>query len=429
MSVKVKKLRGSWYIVIDHKGFRKTKKVGGTLETARAIARQVEQKLIQGELGIFKKDDSSPLFSVYAEQWLRNHGHDIQPSTKRSYEQLLRLHVTPRFGQKRLDKITRDDVKEFGCAISEKADHSRNTVRLILTALRAVLSAAVEDKLIDSNPASKVGKFNKRERGQNKAQAMTAEEAHAFLNACVEICPDYYTLFFTALRSGLRKSELIALKWGDIQFGESEDDKNRFILVQRHYYMGHFGISKTHECRRVDMSKQLRAVLMAHKENALLRAFQLGKTSIADDLVFPSEAGTPICPDNIGPRYMEPALEQAGLRKFRFHDLRHTFGSLLIQAGVSPAYVQKQMGHRSIQVTIDVYGHLIPGENVVWIDTLDSTPKKAAATDANRTQTHGRESEDEFSDAVQSEEAEEVIWLPPRDSNPDMLIQSQLSCR
>lgn len=61
---------------------------------------------------------------------------------------------------------------------------------------------------------------------------------------------------------------------------------------------------------------------------------------------------------------MEPALEQAGLRKFRFHDLRHTFGSLLIQAGVSPAYVQKQMGHRSIQVTIDVYGHLIPGENV-----------------------------------------------------------------
>jgi hypothetical protein len=134
-------------------------------------------------------------------------------------------------------------------------------------------------------------------------------------------------------------------------------------------------------------------------------------------------------PDNLGPRYMEPALEQPGLMKFRFHDLRHTFGSLLIQAGVSPAYVQKQMGHRSIQVTIDVYGHLIPGENVAWIDTLDSIPKKVAATDANRTQTQSRELEGEFSDAVQSEEAEEVIWLPPRDSNPDMLIQSQLSCR
>jgi hypothetical protein len=161
------------------------------------------------------------------------------------------------------------------------------------------------------------------------------------------------------------------------------------------------------------------------QRKCLAPSFQLGKTSVADDLVFPSEAGTPICPDNIGPRYMEPALEQAGLRKFRFHDMRHTFGSLLIQAGVSPDYVQKQMGHRSIQVTIDVYGHLIPGENVAWIDTLDSTPKKVAATDAHQTHTQGRESDEEFSEGAQSQEAEAVIWLPPRDSNPDMLIQRQ----
>jgi integrase len=181
--------------------------------------------------------------------------------------------------------------------------------------------------------------------------------------------------------------------------------------------MGHFGTSKTHESRRVDMTKQLRQVLMAHKEGALLRAYQLGKTSIADDLVFSSDAGTPIYPDNIGPRYMEPALEQAGLRRFRFHDLRHTFGSLLIQAGVSPAYVQKQMGHRSIQVTIDVYGHLIPGENVAWIDTLDRIPNKVAATDANRTQTQSSRSDKAFSEATQGAETEEFIWLPPRDSN------------
>jgi hypothetical protein len=85
---------------------------------------------------------------------------------------------------------------------------------------------------------------------------------------------------------------------------------------------------------------------------------------------------------------------KVGLQKFRFHDLRHTFDSLLIQAGVSSAYVQKQMGHRSIQVTIDVYGHLIPGENVAWIDTLDSTPKKSGGNrrkqDANGEQGIGR---------------------------------------
>jgi hypothetical protein len=87
------------------------------------------------------------------------------------------------------------------------------------------------------------------------------------------------------------------------------------------------------------------------------------------------------------------------------------------------------MGHKSIQVTIDVYGHLIPGENVAWIDTLDYTPKKVTVTDAHQPHTQGRESEGKFSEDRQGIEAEEVSWLPPRDSNPDMLIQSQLSCR
>jgi integrase len=90
-----------------------------------------------------------------------------------------------------------------------------------------------------------------------------------------------------------------------------------------------------------------------------------GKTSVADDLIFPSQAGTVIRPDNIVPRYMEPALEKAGLRRFRFHDLRHTFGSLLIQDGASLAYVKEQMGHSSIQITVDTYGHLIPGADSV----------------------------------------------------------------
>jgi hypothetical protein len=83
---------------------------------------------------------------------------------------------------------------------------------------------------------------------------------------------------------------------------------------------------------------------------------------------------------------------QAGLRNFRFHDLRHTFGSLLIQRGVSPAYVQKQMGHKSIQVTIDVYGHLIPGENVAWIDTLDCIPRNSRSrTHTSRTRRAGNQ--------------------------------------
>jgi len=144
-----------------------------------------------------------------------------------------------------------------------------------------------------------------------------------------------------------------------------------------------------------------------------------GKTSIADELVFPSQAGTVIKPDNIVPRYMEPALEKAGLRRFRFHDLRHTFGSLLIQDGASLAYVKEQMGHSSIQITVDTYGHLIPGADIAWVDRLDSkTTKQQNATQAQPRRNDG---------VPENVEVLEKIWLPPRDSNPDMLIQSQLS--
>jgi hypothetical protein len=142
-----------------------------------------------------------------------------------------------------------------------------------------------------------------------------------------------------------------------------------------------------------------------------------GKSSISDDLVFPSQVGTVIKPDNIVPRYMEPALEKAGLRRFRFHDLRHTFGSLLIQDGASLAYVKEQMGHSSIQITVDTYGHLVPGADISWVDRLDSktTPQQSA------TGTQPPETAEE-EDGV---ELAENTWLPPRDSNPDMLIQSQ----
>ena len=73
-----------------------------------------------------------------------------------------------------------------------------------------------------------------------------------------------------------------------------------------------------------------------------------------------------------GKRHFLPAIEYAGLRRFRFHDLRHTYGSLLIQEGASITYVKEQMRHSSFQVTVDTYGHLIPGANISWVDRLDS---------------------------------------------------------
>ena len=120
------------------------------------------------------------------------------------------------------------------------------------------------------------------------------------------------------------------------------------------------------------MSKQLRRELLASRDTRLFAAFQAGQTSIAGDLVFPSQAGTVLDPANLVRRYFLPCVEKSGLRRIRFHDLRHTFGSLLIQDGAPLPYVKEQMGHSSIQITVDIYGHLIPGADIRGIDGLDS---------------------------------------------------------
>jgi len=92
--------------------------------------------------------------------------------------------------------------------------------------------------------------------------------------------------------------------------------------------------------------------------------------------VFPSPDGGILDPDDLYHRYFLPVLAKAGIRKIRLHDLRHTFGSLLIQAGASIVYVKEQMGHSSIQVTVDTYGHLIPGANTSFVDRLDTVRKE-----------------------------------------------------
>ena len=142
--------------------------------------------------------------------------------------------------------------------------------------------------------------------------------------------------------------------------------------MQRNFVCGKFTSPKSKRSRRVDLSRQLRQELLALRDKRLLKAFLEDKTSIADDLIFPSQVGTVLDPRNLYNHYFLPALEHAGLRRFRLHDLRYTFGSLLIQDGASLAYVKEQMGHSSIQVTVDTYGHLIPGADVKWSDRLDS---------------------------------------------------------
>ncbi len=233
-----------------------------------------------------------------------------------------------------------------------------------------------------------------------------------------------FALILTAVRAGLREGEIAAMQWGDIQFGKGEDDIDRYILVRRNYdrrWSKKMLTPKSRKPRRVDMSRELRRTLMRLRDARVVEALAQGKLDISELLVFHSEAGTPIEMNNFSERVFKPLLTTAGLRCVRFHDLRHTYGSLLIQAGASLAYVRDQMGHSSIQVTADIYGHLIPGANMAFVDKLDAltSPQQSATQPQQRTKLES----DGFKEVVPNE------WLGGRDSNPDTQIQSLQSYR
>jgi integrase len=390
MGVKVRKCRKSWYIFVYHHGQRKAKRVGSR-EAAEKVRREVEARLAMGDLGVLSQEASGiPTLAHYVASWQKNYAaREMKPSTADFYDQFLRLYVLPTFGDSQLDQIRRDAVKRWITALTARG-LARNTVRLAVASIRAVLNIAIEDGLIISNPAQRLGRLIKSEKPERQATALTKEEVDRFLNGAKQFCAKHYPFFLTALRAGLREGELVALKWGDMQFGNGEDDANRYILVQRTYdrRSKRFLTTKSKRPRRVDMSRELRDVLLKRRDQALVEAVKRCRESIDGEFVFPSKAGTVLDITNLVPRDFLPLLKRVGLRRIRFHDLRHTFGSLLIEAGAPLTYVRDQMGHSSIKLTVDTYGHMVPGSNVRYIDRLDNR-ETSPPKNANPAQTRG----------------------------------------
>lgn len=284
---------------------------------------------------------------------------------------MLRQHLRPRFASSSLDRIKRNEIKSLINDLIAK-DLTRSTIRNAVSILRGIFNHAIEDGLFESNPAANLGRFTRGAKTSDvKGVALTSEEIEKFLNTAKRICPEYAPLFLVAARAGLRRGELVSLQWGDIEFGKDDHDSNRYILVQHNYVRREHTSTKSRKTRRVDMSRELRRAFLDLRNARLKMKNLVDCAAISTDLVFPSSEGTILDPDNLYHRYFVPVLTKSGIRKIRLHDLRHSFGSLLIQRGASIVYVKEQMGHSSIQVTVDTYGHLVPGADVSYVDRLD----------------------------------------------------------
>jgi len=373
MGVKVRKKNGKWYVMIDYHGRRKSKCVG-TREAAEKVKREIEAKLALGDLGFLKPKEKPtlPTFKEYSEKWTKRYAEvECKYSTVYGYRLLLTRHLVPEFGQLELDRISREHVKDFAARLAGMG-LSRNSVRRVISLLAEILNAALDDRLIERNAAVRILRSRKDKEEKFRPSPLTGDEQAKLLNAARAESLERYALLLVALRAGLRRGEGVALRWGDIQFGADDTNVSRFIEVSRNYVYGRFTSPKSHKSRCVEMSPELRRTLFELRDVRLLEAFAAGKSSIADDFVFPAKTGSVLDPDNMIRDRFLPTLQTAGIKAIRFHDLRHTFGAMLIATGAPLNYVKEQLGHASIQITVDTYGHLIPGVGERYVDRLDS---------------------------------------------------------
>jgi len=339
---------------------------------ARAFAEKLAARLkwaaVSGETIVLSQPDQRmPTVGNYLTNWLQTYAKvNCKASIYEEYKRAVEGQLVPSVGHKLLDALKREDLKQFIAKCVEDGK-SRSTIRNYLAPLKSAYFQAVEDGMLTVNPVTRVSRLCKEAKaGKDAMQPLTRKEVNTLLGKVQEKKPSLHPLLLCAVRTGLRRGELIGLQWGDV------DLHSRFLMVRRAIVRNRMGVPKSGKVRRVDLSGQLAATFQQLKELRELEAMAKGETLQPDAWVFLSPKG-----DRVDERNLETAwakcLKDAGIRQVRFHDLRHTFASLLIEQEAHPKYIQEQMGHSSIQVTMDTYGHLFPNRNRGLVDRLDIT--------------------------------------------------------
>ena len=253
----------------------------------------------------------------------------------RGYKNLIDVYLVPAFGSMDLEDVTVQEIERWRSQVrsvrggGELSNKSKNH---LLVLLHGIFRRAVKLHGLSTNPVDSVDRFRVRSSGD--IQVFSPEEVWSLVRAGASETDS--AIFLTAAFTGLRRGELLGLRWRDVDFAGST------IRVRASYAAGYLTTPKSGKVRSVPMAPDV--------ASALARLSQRERFTDVDDFVFSGQAGIPLDGDALSKRY-EDALQRAGLRRLRFHDLRHTFGTRMI-AKADIRRVQEWMGHADIQTTM-----------------------------------------------------------------------------
>jgi len=321
----------------------------------------------------------APTIGEYAERWIA--GLRLQNSTIQGYQKIIRNHVTPYLGAIQLDKLTATRIAAHYRQLETSGRRdgpgygkplSANTVSKVHVLLAAMLDAAVDDGLILLNPAKKKRTVNPPRVGQVRAQkpeiiTWTGPQLHAFLAwNHDEFDDELYPLWRTIAYTGMRRSEALALRWGDLNFITGRLGIRRAAdVVERNKAK----TTKTGSARVLDIDSETLAVLKAYKAKRGVISLSLAR---ADSYVFGNDAGEIRSPNEVSRRWtsrvQRAQAEIDELPRVTLKGLRHTHATLLLELGEHPKVVQERLGHSTITTTMNIYSHVTPTMQKAAVD-------------------------------------------------------------
>ena len=331
------KQRGdSWYFVAMVSGQRVRKTLSTSVTEARRTRDQYLKEIaLHGEIQSLKpvlienKDDDI-LFGEVSEQWAEVITNKVKTSTLTDYKGAMNYYILPHFGNVPISQITFIDIETFMAGLTCTAKRVNN----ILVPMRAVMLFATRAEYINKNPMDLV-KNLKTDKPDISPLSMT--EVNLLLNA---VDPYYRNFFTVAFFTGMRFGEMAALKWQNVSFS------HKIIKVRETLVRGEEGRPKTKGSVR-DI-KMLPPTIEAIKN-------QRKVTSKDSQYVFLNRYNRPVIPSSMNFHFWKPALKKAGLKPRSLYQTRHTFATLMLDAGELPGWVQKMMGHSSMKMIFEKY--------------------------------------------------------------------------
>ena len=359
------KERTLWYVVVDldlgvDETGRRRQKWHGSFRT-RKEAEIARAKLVDNvHSGTYIAPDRTTLSEWVTDTWLPMTATRVKPSTLFSYRRNLEIHVLPTLGRKTLQQITPTMLNTLYARLAID-DGSRNalsakTISYIHTTIHKVLADALDADLVGRNVAERAKPPRPSRRSTAGIQSWDADELRTFLEAVTDTRLE--AIWRLAAMTGMRRGEVLGLRWADIDL-----DAARLSIRQALVAVGDEVIEstpKSHSARVVDLDAETVGLLRSHRAKQDEERAEWGTDYEDADLVVAKENGEPIHPHTFSQSF-ERIIANAGLRRIRLHDLRHTHASLALKAGVPVKVVSERLGHESPAFTLKQYAHVLPG--------------------------------------------------------------------